>query len=267
MAPGGGWSLRGKAAIVTGASRGIGRALAIGLARSGANVVVGYSRDQAGADATCETIHRADGAAVAIRADVSRHEDARRLVELSGGAFGRVDVLVNAAARPSFGRASAVTVTEWDATIATNVRGPFFLSLAAAQVMGDGGAIINVSSLSATLMIPFHSAYTAGKAALEAVTRQLALELAPSVRVNAVAPGATLTERNTEHDREFGPKWAEVTPLGRVAEPEDYVGAVVFLASGASQFMTGQVLHVDGGWTIKGEYPRSIPPYDIEQRD
>jgi 3-oxoacyl-[acyl-carrier protein] reductase len=244
-----------RAALVTGAGKGIGRTLAIGLAEAGATVAVNYKNDREGAEATCEAIRALGGEAAAIGADVSTIDDARRLVDLAHRRLGRLDVLVNNAGRTRFGPAAEVTAEDWDDVIDTNVRGAFFATVAAAQAMGDSGSVINISSCAATLMVAYHAVYTTSKGALEAMTRQLALELAPDVRVNAIAPAATSMERNWEYDPDFDRSWQQVTPLGRVATAQDYVGPLVFLASEDSAFVTGEILHVDGGWTIKGDYP------------
>lgn len=255
-------SLQGKVAIVTGASKGIGQHLAIGLGRHGAKVVVNYKNDHHGAGATCVAIREAGGVAMPIAADIGIPRSARELVTEAAEEFGRVDILVNNAGRTRFGPARDVTEADWDDVINTNLRGAFFTTVAAAEVMPRGGAVINISSCAATLMVDCHSIYTTSKGGLEAMTRQLALELAPKVRVNAIAPAATSTERNWEYDSRFDETWRAVTPLGRVATPEDYVAPVVFLASDASEFVTGEILHVDGGWTIKGHYP-GMAEYDF----
>jgi NAD(P)-dependent dehydrogenase (short-subunit alcohol dehydrogenase family) len=255
--------LEGRAALVTGAGKGIGRTLAIGLAEAGATVAVNYKNDDDGARATCEAIRALGSEAVPIGADVSAIDDARRLVDLAHQRLGRLDVLVNNAGRTRFGPAAEVTAEDWNDVIDTNVKGAFFATVAAAQAMGNGGSVINISSCAATLMVAYHAIYTTSKGALEAMTRQLALELAPGVRVNAIAPAATSMERNWEYDPHFDRSWQQVTPLGRVATPQDYVGPLLFLASEASAFMTGEILHVDGGWTIKGHYP-GMADYDFD---
>jgi NAD(P)-dependent dehydrogenase (short-subunit alcohol dehydrogenase family) len=257
-------SLEDKVAVVTGASKGIGCALAIGLADNGAKVVVNYKTDRAGAEATCQAIRDSGGTAIAVSADIGVLDDVRRLMDTAHGELGRVDVLVNNAARTRFGPAAEVTPEDWDDVMNTNLRGAFFATMAAAEAMGkDGGSVVNISSCAARLMLPFHSVYTASKGGLEALTRQLSLELAPRVRVNAVSPGATSTVRNAEYDPNFDRSWQEVTPAGRVATPEDYVGSVVFLSSEASAFITGEIFHVDGGWTNKGDFP-GMDHYDYE---
>jgi NAD(P)-dependent dehydrogenase (short-subunit alcohol dehydrogenase family) len=253
----------GKVAVVTGSSKGIGRALAIGLAGSGAQVAVNYKNDEAGAEETCRAIREAGGAAIAVGADVGVLDEARRLIDTAHRELGSIDVLVNNAGRTRFGPARDVTQEDWDDVMNTNLRGAFFATVAAAEAMGDSGSVINISSCAATLMVAYHAVYTTSKGGLEAMTRQLALELAPRVRVNAISPAATSMERNWEYDPDFNRSWGDVTPMGRVATPEDYVGPAVFLASEASAFMTGEVLHIDGGWTIKGDYP-GMSHYDFK---
>ena len=150
-----------------------------------------------------------------------------------------------------------MTEEDFEDVVSTILRGPFFGSMAAARRMMEkgSGSIINISSIAVRQIIPFHSSYTMAKAGLEALTRQLALELAPRVRVNCVAPAATSNDRNRAYDPDFDPKWAAVTPAGRVGQVEDYVGPCVFLASDEAAYVTGQVLTVDGGWTLRGCTP------------
>jgi NAD(P)-dependent dehydrogenase (short-subunit alcohol dehydrogenase family) len=255
--------LDGKAAVVTGSSKGIGRALAIGLARNGASVTVNFKNDRAGAEATCDAIRQLGGTATAIGADVGVLADVQRLIRKTLDEFGRLDILVNNAGRTRFGPVQEVTESDWDDVINTNLRGAFFATVTAAAAMRDEGSVINISSCAASLMVAYHAVYTTSKGGLEALTRQLALELAPRVRVNAIAPAATSMERNWEYDPDYDRHWQAVIPLGRVATPDDYVGPAVFLASDASAFVTGEVIHVDGGWTIKGDYP-GMSGYDFE---
>jgi NAD(P)-dependent dehydrogenase (short-subunit alcohol dehydrogenase family) len=258
-----GLPLERKAAIVTGSSKGIGRALAIGLARSGAHVAINYKNDRAGAEETCGAIEELGGVSVPLRADIGDVDDVQRLVDAVKAEFGRLDILVNNAGRTRFGPLAEVTEEDWDDVINTNLGGAFFATKAAVSAMGEKGAVVNISSCAARLMVANHAVYTTSKGGLEAMTRQLALELAPRVRVNAIAPAATSMERNWEYDPNFDRSWADVTPMARVATPEDYVAPLVFLVSDASAFITGEILHVDGGWTIKGDYP-DMEEYDFE---
>jgi len=256
--------LNGRIAIVTGASAGIGCGLAIGLAKNGAQVAVNYKTNRSGAEQTLAAIHQAGGEGGLFHADIGVKNEFESMIASVVEKFGGVDILVNNAARTRFGPLSEVTEEDFADVVDTNLRGPLFGSAAAARVMArrGGGSIINISSCAARMMVPFHAVYTMAKGGLEALTRQLALELAPNIRVNAIAPGPTSTERNRGYDPQYDCKWKNVIPAGRVAAVEDYVGACVFLASDDSAFITGQILGVDGGWTIKG-YPPDLSQSDF----
>jgi len=255
--------MSGRAAVVTGASKGIGRQLAIGLASAGADVVVNYKTDQAGAEEVCRRIRELDrGRAHAVGVDVGSSQGARALTDGAKDAFGRLDLLVNNAGRTRFGPAGDMTDEDFDDVVNTNLRGAFFASVFAAELMGEaGGSIVNISSCAASLMIEHHSLYTMSKGGLEALTRQLAFEFAPRVRVNAIAPAPTSNARNLQYDPEYDTNWGRVIPMERVAQPEDFVAPLLFLATDASAFLTGEVLHVDGGWTLKGHTP-ALDSYD-----
>jgi NAD(P)-dependent dehydrogenase (short-subunit alcohol dehydrogenase family) len=249
--------LEGMVAVVTGASKGIGRGLACGLAAEGATVVVNYKTDGEGAEETGRRARAAGGDAEVIQADVADPSEARRLIEETRERFGRIDVLVNNAARTRFGPALEVSDEDFDDVVGTNLRGTFFASIAAARHMlaQGGGSIVNLSSCAVANQIMWHSVYTMSKGGIEALTAQLALELAPTVRVNAIAPAPTKVERSLVYDPNLETSWGPVVPMGRVAVPDDYVGPLVFLASDESAFLTGEVLHVDGGWSIAGNAP------------
>ena len=250
-------TLKGKVALVTGASKGIGQALAIGLAQSGAQIAVIYKHDTAGAEQTCDSIRELGGEAEPFSANIGAKGEFEGVVDRVCERFGRLDILINNAARTRFGPIDEVTEEDFDDIVDTVLRGPFFGSIAAARRMTEqgGGSIVNISSIAVRGIMFFHGAYTMAKGGLEAMTRQLALELAPQVRVNAVAPHATSNDRNSAYDPDFDQKWGEVTPAGRVAVPQDYVGPTVFLASDAARMVTGQLLYVDGGWTLQGRSP------------
>ena len=228
----------GRAAIVTGASKGIGRELAIGLASAGADVIVNYKTDGEGADDVCRRIEAGGvGRALAIQADVGSSREARDLVHATTAEFGRLDLLVNNAGRTRFGPAQEMTDEDFDDVVNTNLRGAFFASVAAVEAMrGSGGSIVNISSCAASLMIEHHSLYTMSKGGLEALTRQLAFEFAPAVRVNAIAPAPTSNARNLEYDPDYDANWGRVIPMQRVAQAEDFVGPLLFLATEASRF-------------------------------
>jgi len=260
-------TLAGKVALVTGASKSIGRGLAVGLAAAGAAVAVNYKNDAEGAAEVCRIIAAAGGTAEAFQADIGAKAAFEALVERVCERLGRLDVLVNNAARTRFGHVFDITEEDFDDVVDTNLRGPFFGSAAAAKKMiaqGGSGSIINISSCAAKVIIPHHSSYTMAKGGLEALTRQLAIELAPHVRVNAIAPAPTSNERNRGYDPDYDRKWASVMPNQRVAYPEDYVGTAVFLASDASALLTGQILNLDAGWTLVGNTP-DVSKFDYSE--
>ncbi|MEX1125457.1 MAG: SDR family oxidoreductase [Acidimicrobiia bacterium] len=242
---------------MTGASKGIGRGIAVGLAREGAKVAVGYHEDEFGANETAQLILASGGEAHPVRVDLGSVDDCKSAIDSVAERFGSVDVLVNNAARTRFGPIDETTEVDFDDVVNTVLKGPFFLSIFASEGMRvrGSGSIINISSIAVAGIMPFHGAYTMAKGGLESMTRQMALDLAPQIRVNAVAPGATLTDRNLRYSEGFEEKWSKITPLGRVLRPDDYVGVVAFLASEDAAMITGQVLYVDGGWSILGHGP------------
>lgn len=250
--------LAGKIVLVTGASKGIGRAIAVGAAAEGADVVVAYGGDERGAEATADEI-RARGCQALVRSvDLAQVGEIVELVEAACERFGRIDVLVNNAAVAGWSPVLEVTEETWDSVIDTNLKGSFFCAVEAAKRMRDagGGAIVNISSNIAALGVGNLSCYAASKGGIHALTRQLAVELAPHrIRVNTLAPGPTLVERNLADEPNYDEVWGEVVPLGRAAAPEEMVGPVLFLASDDSAYVTGQLLFADGGWSIAGRIP------------
>jgi len=248
-------SLKGRVAIVTGASRGIGRAIAIGLAREGADVVVNYVSQSAAAEEVVAEIRAAGGRAVAVQADVGDLTQHERLVAAACERFGRIDVLVNNAAMTRREPFLEATAKAWDETMGVNLKGVYFLSQAVARVMTAqrSGKIINISSVHDVRPMLSNSIYNISKAGLVMLTKSLALELAEKgIQVNCVSPGAILTDETRPRlaDAAYRDKVLAKIPARRVGEPEDVVGAVLLLASPASDYITGTTLYVDGGMSL-----------------
>lgn len=247
------FSLAGRMAIVTGAGRGLGEAIALGLAEAGAGVAVA-GRDAGRLAAVVEAIRRNGGRAVAVPTDISHAADVQRLMETSVAELGRLDILVNnAGISPYYKRAENLAEAEWREVLDVNLTGTFLCCQAAATHIGKAGTgrVINLVSIGARVGLPRLAAYCAAKAGVEALTRVLALEWAErGITVNAIGPAFMATEM-TEGLRANERLRAELiqrTPLGRLGEPKEVVGAAVFLASDAGSYITGQTLYVDGGW-------------------
>lgn len=250
--------LRDKVALVTGASTGIGRALAIGLAREGADVVVHYNTGRQGAEDTAAEIRALGRQALVAGADISSVAEVEALFRRIRAELPRLDVLVNNAAVTGWGELFEMTEERFDQVVGTNLKGTFFCSVQAARMMrdGDGGSIVNISTNCAELGVKHLAVYAASKGGVHALTKQLAVELAPyRIRVNTFAPGPTLVERNLRDDPNYDRTWGSVVPMNRAAEPEEMIGPTLFLASDESSYMTGQIFYVDGGWTVCGRLP------------
>ncbi len=244
--------LTGKVAVVTGASKGIGAAIALHLAQEGAAVVVNYASSKAGAEKVVAEITRKGGRAVAVQADVSKPEDIRRLFAETKKAMGRLDVLVNNAGLYEFAPLDEVTPEHFHKQFNLNVLGLLLATREAVRYFEDGGSVINISSLASTAAVPNASVYSATKAAVDAVTRVLASELGPKkVRVNAINPGLVETEGTHAQgipDGEWQKQVEAETPLGRTGQPEDIGPAAVFFASADSGWITGETLVIAGGY-------------------
>lgn len=241
--------LANKTAVVTGAGRGIGRAIALTLARDGASVVVSDINLQTAQGVAQEIIERG-GQALALEADVSDAQSVQRLIEKTQEAWGRLDILVNNAGLFPTGKpVLQVTQEEWDRVFAVNTRGVFLCSRAAAQAMvpQGGGVIINIASVDAKDKTTGNAEYAASKAAVISFTRTLACELAgEGVRVNAVSPGWIATENLLSKPDRMAQAIQDI-PIGRLGTPQDVAEAVAFLASDAASYITGEVLDVNGG--------------------
>ena len=247
------FGLRGKVAAVTGASRGLGRAIALGLAEAGVDLILS-SRGQEDVQRVAAEIEALGGQALAVAADVAQADDVQRLLDRGLERFGRVDVLVNnAGISPVYKRAEQMALADWQRILDVNLTGVFLCCQAFGRAMlaQQRGVVINMSSVGAQAGFPRLSAYCASKGAVESLTRVLAMEWAASgVRVNALAPAFIETDMTAgvrEHEA-LNATIVQRTPLHRMGLPNEVVGAELFLASDAASYVTGQVLTVDGGW-------------------
>jgi 3-oxoacyl-[acyl-carrier protein] reductase len=244
--------LQGKVAVVTGASKGIGAAIAKGLAAEGAAVVVNYASSKQGADKVVAEIAGKGGKAIAVQGDVSKAADVTRLFAETKKAFGTLDVLVNNAGIYQFAPLEAVTEEEFHRQFNTNVLGLILATQEAAKHFGPaGGSVINIGSVASRKTPPATVVYSATKAAVDAVTQVLAAELGPrKIRVNSINPGGVETEGVHTAGvigSDFAKQMIAETPLGRFGQPEDIAPIAVFLASSDSGWLTGQTILASGG--------------------
>ncbi|MBO9601112.1 MAG: glucose 1-dehydrogenase [Novosphingobium sp.] len=243
--------LEGKTALVTGASKGIGSAIARALAAAGAAVGVNYASDRAGAERTVAAIAQDGGRALAIGGSVASADDARRMVAETVAAFGSLDILVNNAAAYDMGALEEITEAEYHRHFGTNVFGPLMLVQAALAHFRPGSCILNISSSIVLAPEPQTSLYSASKAALNMLAKVWAAELGSrQIRVATISPGITHTDGHPVRDwgDEIVAPLIARTPLGRIGDPEDVANAAVFLASERGRWITGADLHVSGGF-------------------
>jgi 3-oxoacyl-[acyl-carrier protein] reductase len=245
--------LSGKVAVVTGASKGIGAAIAKALAAEGAAIVVNYSSSKADGEKVVQEITGNGGKAIAVQANLSKREDIERLFAETKKAFGKLDILVNNAGVYEFAPLENITMEHYNKQFNLNVLGVLLASQAAAKMFdGDGGSIINLSSIVSTMAVPQSAVYSASKAAVDAITRSLAAELGSRrIRVNAIRPGMVETEglHSTGISESDMRKQIEAqTPLGRIGQPQDIASAAVFLASNDSAWITGETFLISGGY-------------------
>jgi 3-oxoacyl-[acyl-carrier protein] reductase len=242
--------LAGKVALVTGASRGIGRAIAERLAADGAAVVVNYARSRDQADGVVAAIERDGGRALALQADVADVPQVRALFRETLARYGRLDIVVNNAATSLHRSIIDTGEDDFDRVFALNARGPFFAMQEAARVLPEGGRIVNVSSGATTVGFPMQSVYCGSKAALEQLSLVCANELGPrGITVNSVLVGPTETEmlNALPNAAEFKQMLVQRTPMGRIGLPADIADVVAFLVSEDARWVTGQSIRVDGG--------------------
>jgi 3-oxoacyl-[acyl-carrier protein] reductase len=248
-----GGSLQGKVAIVTGASKGIGAAIARSFAAEGASVIVNYSSSKAGADKVVAEIEKAGGKAVAVQGDVGKAADVKQIFAEAHEAYGATDILVNNAGVYQFAPLEDVTEAEFHRQFNTNVLGTILATQEAVKRFGDkGGSVINVSSVASEHAMPNATVYAATKSALDSIGRNHAVELAArKIRVNTIAPGGVETEGAHSAGvigSDFEKQMVAGTPLGRLGQPDDIAKVAVFLASDAAGWITGERIAVAGGF-------------------
>ncbi|MCI0710057.1 MAG: glucose 1-dehydrogenase [Chloroflexi bacterium] len=249
--------LENKVAVITGASRGMGEAIARAFAQEGATVVIA-SRKQEMLDEVMDEIERAGGKGMAIATHTGEQQQCQRLIEQTVGTFGTVDILINnAATNPHFGPILDSEQSHWQKTFDVNVMGYFWTSRYAAEVMqrNGGGKIINMASLAGLYPGPFMGVYSVSKAAVIMMTKVLAQELGrDNIRVNAIAPGIIKTKfaEALWGNPQLNTQYENKNPMGRIGDPQEVVGAALFLASDASSYINGDVLMLDGGHSVNG---------------
>lgn len=245
--------LTGKVAVVTGGDQGIGRAIAERLASEGADVAICYRKNKEGADEVVNRITGLNRRAASFQADVGQISDGQRFIDETVAALGKVDILVNNAGLEKSADFWDVTEADFDAVLNVNLKGMFFVTQAVVRHLrkrGSPGKIINISSVHEELPFPHFASYCASKGAIKMLTRNLAIELAPSgITINSIAPGAIETPINTKllRDPVKLKDLLENIPLGRLGKPEDVAGLAAFLASSESDYITGSTFFVDGG--------------------
>ena len=256
--------LRGKYALVTGGGRNVGRGIAFALAQEAANVAVNFKDDgdRREAERTVEELQRFGVEAFSIQGDVSQAASVTAMFNELASRIPHLDALVNNAGIQVWKPLLDMTEEDWDSVMATNAKGCFLCTQAAARMMKQQGqgSIVNIGSGCSKLAFPRLVSYAASKAAIEMFTKEAAVELGPmGIRVNCVAPGSILTDRTLAEDPAYETKWRAITPLRRVGTPADVGAAVVYYASYLSAFVTGQTTWVDGGVFTRAPWPYDVP--------
>ena len=249
--------LTGKTALVTGASKGIGRGIAIELAQRGCDVAINYHSDQKGATETAQQVEAIGRRAVIVGGHVGRSSDAGPMFDKVFGEFQRLHILVNNAGTQVWKPLLELAEAEWDSVIETNLKGNFLCTQLAARHMKDngGGRIINIGSGCNKVAFPNLVSYTASKGGIEMFTKVAAVELGPhGITVNCVAPGAVEIERTKLEAPDYAGTWGPLAPMRRVGYPRDVAAAVCYLAADEAEFVTGQTLFVDGGLFSRGPW-------------
>ena len=249
-----------KCALVTGASKGVGKGIALELARQGADVAVNYNTDAAGAEAAAAEIRALGRRAFTVQADVSSKPQVDAMFDRVLAGFGRLDILVNNAGIQTWKPLLELAEEEWNRVLDVNLKGCFLCTQRAARAMKDsgGGVIVNIGSGCNKWPFPNLVNYTASKGGIEQFTKVAAVELGPyRIRVNCVAPGAIEIERTRQEAGDYAGTWSRLTPLRRIGLPSDVGAAVAFLCEDRAEFITGQTLWVDGGL-----FTRPVWPYE-----
>jgi NAD(P)-dependent dehydrogenase (short-subunit alcohol dehydrogenase family) len=252
------FALESKIALVTGGGKGVGKGVALELARCGCDLVVNYGSDAQSAAKTCEEIVAMGRRVLTVQADVGVSSQVDRMFAEVRERFGRLDILVNNAGVQTWKTLLELEEAEWDRVIATNLKGCFLCTQRAARMMKEsgGGAIVNIGSGCNKIAFPRLVDYTASKGGIEMFTKVAAVELGKyRIRVNCVAPGAVEIERTRLEAGDYAGTWAALTPLGRVGQPIDVGKVVTFLAAPEAEFITGQTIWVDGGLFTRPSWP------------
>jgi NAD(P)-dependent dehydrogenase (short-subunit alcohol dehydrogenase family) len=250
--------LEGRTALVTGASKGVGKGIALELARAGADVAINYNSDLSGAEATAAEIHSIGRQAFVVGANVGVAAEVDAMFATTLGHFPRLNILVNNAGVQTWKALLDLEEAEWDRVIDTNLKGTFLCTQRAARHMKEqgGGCIVNIGSGCNKLAFPHLVDYTASKGGIEMFTKVACAELGQyRIRVNCVAPGAIEIERTKDEAGDYSGTWSKLTPMGRVGLPSDVAKTVAFLATDGAEFISGQTIWVDGGLFSKPAWP------------
>lgn len=250
--------LEGYTALVTGGGTGVGKGIALELARAGCRIAVNYNSDASLAEKTVAEIEELGVEAIAVRADVRSRDKVKEMFDLVLGHFHQLDVMVNNAGVQTWKPLLELSESDWDLVIDTNLKGTFLCTQFAARHMKEhgGGAIVNIGSGCNKVPFPRLVAYTASKGGIEMFTKVAAIELGEyGIRVNCVAPGAIEIERTRLEDPDYAATWGKITPVGRAGTPADVGEAVVFLASKEAAFVSGQTIWVDGALFTQPAWP------------
>jgi glucose 1-dehydrogenase len=249
--------LKNKIALITGAGKGIGAAIAEGFAREGAMVLINDLPTATYAEDLANRILTEGGQAAVFYADISNVNVIRQLFTQIRAEYGRLDILVNNAGITGWSDFFETDEAIFDRVMNLNLKGTLFCSIEAAKIMREngGGSIINISTICAALSVKNLICYSTSKGGIHAMSEQMAVELAPyRIRVNTFGPGATNTDRNLKEDPNYRENWGSVVPMQRTGEPEEMIGPAIFLASDESSYVTGQLFYVDGGWSVQGKF-------------